>query len=312
MDLRSFKIHRLDRHVRVVLGDHRGEHARDLHGDAFERVQAAAMPLLDSLAASAGAELRAVSIDGVAGVVRLTTATDPPTALVLRGPEQTALAGAIAPVSRAILAELRTRSPDLPGATPSQAAFWDHLYRPDVDAGWELGRAAPPLVDYFTAHPPRGQRVLVLGCGRGHEARLLAGLGATVTAIDLAPAAIAAAIAATPPELGIDFRVGDLFELSRDPARHDLIAEHTCFCAIEPARRDEYVEQVAAALVPGGALVGLFYAHGRPGGPPFTVDEGELRARFGGRFTIDVLTPAVGSVLAREGQELLGRFIRRD
>jgi len=312
MDLRSFKLHRLDRHVRVVLGDHRGEHPRDLHDDAFERVHAAAAPLLAALAEQAGAELRALSVDGVAGVLRLTTATDPPRAMILRGPEHAALAALLAPLASAILAELRTRSPDLPGATPSQAAFWDHLYRDEVEAGWELGRAAPPLADYFEAHPPTGLRVLVVGCGRGHEARLLAGLGATVTAIDLAPTAIAAAIAATPPTLTIDYHVADLFELSRAPARHDLIAEHTCFCAIDPLRRDEYVDQVAAALVPGGALVGLFYAHGRPGGPPFTVDADELRARFGRRFVVDALGPADGSVLARQGQELLGRFIRRD
>ena len=83
--------------------------------------------------------------------------------------------------------------------------------------------------------------------------------------------------------------MADLFELGRTPARYDLIAEHTCFCAIDPLRRDEYVDQVAAALVPGGALVGLFYAHGRPGGPPFTVDADELRARFGRRFVVDSL-----------------------
>jgi SAM-dependent methyltransferase len=230
----------------------------------------------------------------------------------VRGPEHAALAGVLAPVARAILAELRSRSPDLPGATPSQAAFWEQLYREDVEAGWELGRAAPPLADYFLAHPPTGRRVLVLGCGRGHEARLLAGLGATVTAIDLAPAAIAAAVAATPPTLNIDYRIADLFELSQDPARYDLIAEHCCFCAIEPTRRDEYVDSVAGALVPGGALVGLFYAHGRPGGPPFTVDADELRARFGRRFTVETLTPAANSVLGRQGQELLGRFLRRD
>ncbi len=312
MDLRSFKIHRIDRHVRVVLGDHRGEHPRDLNGDAFERVHAAAMPLFTALAALADAELRAVSVDGIAGVLRLTTTREPPTALVLRGPEHAALADVLAPVARAILAEVRTRSPDLPGATPSQAEFWEQLYRADVEAGWELGRATPPLVDYFEAHPPTGLRVLVLGCGRGHEARLLAGLGATVTALDFAPAAIAAAVAATATDLKIDYQVGDLFELSRSPARYDLIAEHCCFCAIEPKRRDEYVDQVAAALVPGGTLVGLFYAHGRPGGPPFTVDADELQARFGRRFTTEALAPAAGSVLGRQGQELLGRFIRHN
>ncbi|MBA3547308.1 MAG: hypothetical protein H0T76_12550, partial [Nannocystis sp.] len=104
MDLRSFKLHRLDRHLRVVLGDHRGDHPHDLYGDAFERVLLAAEPLLAVLAGQAGAELRALSVDGVAGVLRLTTNTDPPRAMVLRGPEHAALAGSIAPVAGAILA----------------------------------------------------------------------------------------------------------------------------------------------------------------------------------------------------------------
>ena len=307
MDLRSFKLHRPDRHVRVVLGDHRGEHPRDLWGAAFERVLAAAGPWLAALAARAGAEPRAVSVDGVARALRLTTASAPPRPLALTGDDYAALADALAPVARAILAEVRSRGPDLPGATPSDAAYWDFLYRDD-DASWELGRAAPPLVDLFTADPPTGRRALVPGCGRGHEARLLAGLGARVTAIDIAPAAIAAARACGPADAAIDYRVLDLFDLSRTPGRFDLIVEHTCFCAIEPARREEYVDQVAAVLAPGGALVGLFYAHGRPGGPPFTVDADELRVRFGRRFAVQSLGVAAGSVLGRHGHELLARF----
>ncbi len=308
MDLRSFKIHLPDRHVRAVGCDHRGEHPRDLDGAAFERVHEAAAPLLAALAERAGAGLRALSVDAVAGVLRLTTAAAPPRPLVLAGDDFAALAGHLAPVARAVLAEVRTRGADLPGATPSDAAFWDHIYQEDA-GGWELGRAAPPLVDYFTAAPPVGLRALVLGCGRGHEARLLAGLGARVTAIDLAPTAIAAARALTDPAAAIDWQVRDLFAPS--PDRFDLIVEHCCFCAIDPARRDEYVDRVAADLAPGGALVGLFYAHGRPGGPPFRVDEAELRSRFGRRFTIAALAVAAGSVLGRHGQELLARFTPR-
>jgi|GEM_PF-438146 len=308
MDLRSFKIHRPDQHVRAVLGDHRGEHPRDLYGEAFARVLGAAEPLLTTLAARAGAEVRAVSIDGVARVLRLTTAESPPRPLVLTGHELSDMSAQVAPLARAVLRELHARSPDLPGTTPSDADFWDHIYR-DEAGGWELGRATPPLAGYFATASPRGLHALVVGCGRGHEARMLAGLGARVTAIDIAPTAIATAKASSPP--GIDYRVQDLFTMPRGPDRFDLVVEHTCYCAIEVARRDEYVDAVADLLVPGGQWVGLFYAHGRPGGPPFTVDAASVRAAFERRFTIDELVVATDSVLVRMGEELLARFTVR-
>lgn len=306
MDLRSFKIHGADKHVRVVLGDHRGERARDLYGEIFEGVLAAAGPLLRTLAARAGAPVRALSVDGVARVLRLTTAEAPPRPLVLVGQEFAGLIPELMPVVRAILAEVRIKGPDLLDASPSDAAFWEYLYR-DEEAAWDLGRATPPLVSHFNKHSPNGLRALVVGCGRGHDARMLAELGAKVTAIDLSTKGIAAArgldVAGT-----VDFRVADLFKLSGET--YDLVVEHTCFCAIDPGRRDEYVDRMADALVPGGALVGLFFAHGRPGGPPFTTDAEELRRRFGRRFAIRSLAQAEDSVLMRAGQELLGWFVR--
>ena len=308
MDLRSFKLHRPDRHVRAVLADHRGEHPHDLHDEAYERVLASAGPLLAHLQQRIGAEPRALSVDGQARVLRLTTAATPPTPLVLPFSDLLDMSPELAALARAIVRELHTRSPDRPGLTPSDAAFWDHLYR-DESGGWELGRPTPPLAHRLAADPPVGQRVLVVGCGRGHEARLLAALGAHVTAVDLAPAAIASARAATPPQLKIDFQVADLFELPRSPA-FDLILEHCCYCAIEPRRRPEYVDAVADLLRPGGHLLGLFYAHGRPGGPPFTVTAEQLRDTFARRFTLDDLSVADNSVLLRLGEELLARFTR--
>lgn len=307
MDLRSFKVHRVDRRARVVLGDHRGVHTRDLEGDAFARVVAAAEPLLARLAARAGAVVRALSVDGALRVLRLTTDEAPPRPLVLTGDEFAALVPALTPVARAVLAEVRSRGEDLAGTTPSQAAFWEHLYRDDA-AGWELGRATPPLASYFAKYSPRGSRVLVVGCGRGHEARMLAGHGAQVVAIDLAERAITAA-RGLDAGTGVAYRVHDLFVPLAE--RFDMVVEHTCFCAIEPARRDEYVERVADALVDGGALVGLFFDHGRPGGPPYTTDADELTRRFTRRFHVASLVRAEDSVLVRAGQELLGRFVRR-
>lgn len=296
--------------MRAVVVSGRGEQGRDLEGAAFERVDAAAGPMWAALERHAGAPVRAVAVDAFARSATLSLADPQRPGLRLAGGEFEAFVDVVAPVARAIRGELFVRSPDLPGASPGEARFWDALFAADA-GGWELGRAAPPLVRWFSEHVPKDMRALVPGCGRGHEARLLAGLGATVTAIDLAPTAIAHARAMTPPGLALTFAVADLFSYIGQPPAFDLVVEHTCFCAIDPARRDDYVAAVADALHPGGALVGLFYAHGRPGGPPFTTDRAEVERRFASRFAICELEVAPDSTLIRHRQELFAVMRRR-
>lgn len=310
MDLRSFKLHRLGRHIRAVTVGGRGEEGRDLHADAFTRVDAVAAPLWAALERIAGAPVRAVAIDAHGLQATLSVDDEASPGRKLAGDAFAAIVDHVAPVARAIRGELHARKLDVPGLTPSDPGFWDPLFA-DAGDGWELGRAAPPLVAWLSEHVPKDLRVLVVGCGRGHEARALAELGARVTAIDFAPSAIAEARARTDPALAIDFQQRDLFTLRGGPPAFDLVVEHTCFCAIDPARRDEYVDAVADVLVPGGRLVGLFYAHGRPGGPPFTTSREEVEARFARRFEVAALAPARGSVLIRHGQELLGELRRR-
>ena len=72
------------------------------------------------------------------------------------------------------------------------ASNWDQRYLEGSDR-WELGRPAPPLEAFLRtdsrAPQPPG-RVLVPGCGRGHEAALLADLGYEVTGLDFSSEAI--------------------------------------------------------------------------------------------------------------------------
>jgi SAM-dependent methyltransferase len=310
MDLRSFKVHRADRHVRAVLVSGRGEQGRDLEGPAFDRVDAVAAPLWDALQARAGAPVRALAVDAVARTTTLSLADRERPGLRLDGAEFEAIVDLLAPVARTIRGELFQRSADVPGLGPSDPNFWDAMFRAD-SGGWELGRPSPPLETWFLEHSPKDLRALVVGCGRGHDARMLARLGARVTAIDLAPTAIAEARAATDPALAVDFQQRDLFTLAGGPAEFDLVVEHTCFCAIDLARRDEYVDCVADVLRPGGALVGLFYAHGRAGGPPFTTSRDEVVARFARRFDVVRLETAANSILVRHRHELLAELRRR-
>ena len=60
--------------------------------------------------------------------------------------------------------------------------------------------AAPPLRAFLATHPIRG-RVLVPGCGLGHDVRLLAEQGASVVGLDIVPKAVRQAQA--------DYAVGD-------------------------------------------------------------------------------------------------------
>ena len=72
-----------------------------------------------------------------------------------------------------------------------------------------------------------------------------------------------------PDDAPIEWRLQDLFTLPHtDSGHYDLVLEHTCFCAIDPARRAEWAEVAARILRPQGRLLALFYTHDRPGGPP--------------------------------------------
>jgi len=74
----------------------------------------------------------------------------------------------------------------------SESAAWDQRYREGTD-GWELGRPAPSPEQFLRADPRRPLppgRVLVPGCGRGHEANLLTALGFEAIGLDFSPEAI--------------------------------------------------------------------------------------------------------------------------
>ena len=68
----------------------------------------------------------------------------------------------------------------------------------------------------------------------------------------------------------------DIFELPKlFNQSFDIVLEYTCFCAIDPARRKDYIEMVNHILKPEGELVGLLFPIDKDpndDGPPFGVD----------------------------------------
>lgn len=167
----------------------------------------------------------------------------------------------------------------------SEPNYWEQRYL-EKNTPWDRGAPAPPLEEFLARHRISG-RVLVPGCGRGHDVRLLASQGAIPVGLDISPTALA--LAKGEKRTGSEeYLLGDLFNLPASLAgSFDWVWEHTCFCAIDPGRRPDYVQSVRRALKPGGQLLGVFYIDPQAEqGPPFRVSRDELRVFFDADFAV--------------------------
>jgi len=196
---------------------------------------------------------------------------------------------------------------------PGAVEFWDNRYQTG-DTGWDLGQPAPPFVDLLSGPDalPAGS-IIVLGCGRGHDAIFFAQQGFEVTAVDFSRLALNDARQnARRAGVEIEFIEHDLFTLpARYDRRFDYVLEHTCFAAIPPTKRGDYVQVVERLLKPGGLYIALFFAHGKPGGPPFNTTVEEVRSLFSPYFAIERLEVPPRSIEVRMGKELLALMRKR-
>jgi thiopurine S-methyltransferase len=198
-----------------------------------------------------------------------------------------------------------------PGA---EASHWDQRYQEGTD-GWELGQHAPPLAQFLRSHPLAPQapgRVLVPGCGRGHEVALLAELGFSAIGLDFSGEALREARRLHGEDrAGLQWLQADLFDRQAlaaaglTPGSLSGIVEHTCFCAIDPGQRQEYIATACRLLAPGGWLLGLFWCHRQPGGPPWGSDPQQVAAQLRQAGLVpEIWEPASGSVEKRNDEWL--------
>lgn len=190
-----------------------------------------------------------------------------------------------------------------PGSKQADPVDWESRYRLG-DTPWDEGYAAPALTEFLGRNPIRGE-VLVPGSGPGHDVRALAANGAKVTGLDLSPTAVA--LAEGFPRAGGECYVqGDLFDLPASwTGRFDWVVEHTCFCAIPPALREDYVKAIGAVLKPGGHFFAIFYLNpATPSGPPYGTTREEISSLFDPGFELlEEWTPDE-AFEGREGREL--------
>ena len=153
---------------------------------------------------------------------------------------------------------------------------------------WDLGRPHPETVARLAEDPALGTgrlgRVLVPGCGLGHDARALGEAGWEVTALDFA-ASLRARLEGQLGPRG-SFVCADAFTYVPDN-RFDLVFDHTFFCAIPPERRAELGETMSEWVAPNGWLISLVFPIGRDeclAGPPHAMEVSDLAGALGDRF----------------------------
>ena len=180
-------------------------------------------------------------------------------------------------------------------AVGDPTGWFDRLYaagrRGEVDLPWDRGEAHPLLVEWARERQPdvRGRRAVVVGCGLGHDAEYVAGLGFDVVGFDISPAAIAT-VRQRYPDSPVRYVVADLFDLPRDWSRaFDLVVEIYCVQALPSEAREQVVGAVTSLVADGGTLVVVASAtddSGPVSGPPWPLTHAEMSLFGAGADTV--------------------------
>lgn len=183
------------------------------------------------------------------------------------------VAAAVA-VNTAIIADEIAEA--LEAAPTGAAEYWENRYR-ENGKSWS-GRVNAALEREVTGLAPG--TALDLGCGEGGDALWLARAGWSVTAVDIAPSALAIGAAAQQPGDDIDWVAADLAEW-HPTTSYDLVASSFLHSTVE-LPRVAILRMAASAVAVGGQLLVVGHSGAphwaRHDGMPHTHNESELPA----------------------------------
>jgi methyl halide transferase len=189
---------------------------------------------------------------------------------------------------------------------------WERHYN-EKDLRWDLDEVAPPFIHLWKEKNFAPCSAIVPGCGAGHEVLFLAKKGFRVTAVDYTRGATDLIKEnLRKKKLMGEVLQQDFFDFEEKHHKSfDLMLEHAFFCAINPDKRQAYVETAGRLIKPGGLIIALFYETNEAGGPPFNTQEKDIEKYFSEKFFIESLSKTPHSVEKRKGKEWLAILKRK-
>ena len=193
----------------------------------------------------------------------------------------------------------------------SMPEYWEKSYQ-SGEMGWDLGEPTP-IFDNWIQFQTDSLSICILGAGNGWDAINFAEKGHNVTAVDFAESAIDNMhTSAQNKGVQINLIHSDIFDLCKlFNHTFDIVLEYTCFCAIDPVRRMDYVRMTNKILKPDGKLVALLFPIDKDikdDGPPFAVDLDSTISLFLKYFILDTKEIPSLSIERRNGREVFVIF----
>jgi thiopurine S-methyltransferase len=185
--------------------------------------------------------------------------------------------------------------------TELSSDYWTKRYQ-NQQTGWDLGEVSPPLKAYFDQLMNKDLKILIPGCGYGHEGKYLWEHGfKNVHFADFSEHAIESISKDIPEIPSKQLHCINFFDINE---KFDLIIEQTMFCAIDPKLRSNYVKKAAEILTDNGKMVGVLFNCEFESGPPFGGSKGEYEKLFQPHFTSIHFEDCHNSISPRMGSEL--------
>lgn len=182
------------------------------------------------------------------------------------------------------------------------ANYWQKRYL-DQNTGWNAGRCTRPIATYIDQLNDLTLKILIPGCGHGHEAQYLYEKGfRNIHLCDWAQEPLDQLQEKLSDLPANHFHQGDFFALQE--TNFDLIIEQTFFCALSPNLRPQYAQKTASLLAPSGQLIGLLFKFPlTEAGPPFGGSFSEYQQLFSPHFSKVQINDCYNSIKPRSGKE---------
>jgi thiopurine S-methyltransferase len=177
----------------------------------------------------------------------------------------------------------------------------------DQNIGWHHVEFNPHLLNHWHAlRMPQGSLVLAPLCGKSRDMVWLARQGYRIRGVELSPLAVESFFQENglQPEVirrqgferwkagPYELLCGDIFDLPLlDNGDIDAVFDRASLIALNPLQREHYAEMLRDLLPKKSRmlLVAMDYPQEEMAGPPYSVQEGEVRSLFEPRFQVQSL-----------------------